>query len=127
NPSLREETYAFCEFIANLDGLKSYNPEPTTLASLFAGTHEAQPPVSTPINVVDLLNLPEDLRNSVEEPPNLFNEKHSINDSKCLPRIMKSNAARRQEEVSVPIRHFGPKTMLYSCLDSSGNRDCIHK
>nr|CAH8856253.1 unnamed protein product [Trichobilharzia regenti]CAH8856265.1 unnamed protein product [Trichobilharzia regenti] len=125
NPSLREETYAFCEFIANLDGLKSYNPEPTTLASLFAGTHEAQPPVSTPINVVDLLNLPEDLRNSVEEPPNLFNEKHSINDSKCLPRIMKSNAARRQEEHFERLRYgawyIPPKQWKVTKCDNDKN------
>ncbi|CAH8556830.1 unnamed protein product [Heterobilharzia americana] len=98
NPSLREETYAFCEFIANLDGLPDYNPEATTLASLFAGTHETQPPVSTPINVVDLINLPPDLKKSVEEPPKLLSDKHSLIDSKCIPRITKTTAAKRQEK-----------------------------
>ncbi|CAH8581922.1 unnamed protein product [Schistosoma curassoni] len=97
-PSIKEETLAFCEFIKNLDGSSIDNPEPTTLASLFAGTHEAQPPVSTPINVVELINLPYELRHSIKEPPKLLCDKHSLTDSESLPRITKSNAAKRQEK-----------------------------
>ncbi|VDO48667.1 unnamed protein product [Schistosoma margrebowiei] len=100
-PSIKEETLAFCEFIKNLDGSSIDNPEPTTLASLFAGTHEAQPPVSTPINVVELINLPYELRHSIKEPPKLLCDKHSLTDSESLPRITKSNAAKRQEKVSI--------------------------
>lgn len=100
-PSIKEETLAFCEFIKNLDGSSIDNPEPTTLASLFAGTHEAQPPVSTPINVVELINLPYELRHSIKEPPKLLCDKHSLTDSESLPRITKSNAAKRQEKVII--------------------------
>ncbi|KAH8871218.1 protein FAM47E-like [Schistosoma japonicum] len=97
-PSIKEETLAFCEFVKNLDGSPDDNPEPTTLASLFAGTHEAQPPVSTPINVVELINLPYELRNSVKEPPKLLRDKQSLTDSTSIPRVTKSNAARKQEK-----------------------------
>ncbi|CAH8589629.1 unnamed protein product [Schistosoma rodhaini] len=97
-PSVKEEALAFCEFIKNLDGSSIDNPEPTTLASLFAGTHEAQPPVSTPINVVELINLPYELRHSVKEPPKLLCDKNSLTDSESLPRITKSNAAKKQEK-----------------------------
>ncbi|CAH8521779.1 unnamed protein product [Schistosoma turkestanicum] len=97
-PSIKKETLEFCEFIKNLDGSSIDNPEPTTLASLFAGTHEAQPPVSTPINVVELINLPYELRDRIEEPPKLLCDKNFLTDSKSLPRTIKSDAARRQEK-----------------------------
>lgn len=41
-----------------------HNIDPTTITSLFASGYETKPPLSVPINVVDLTNIPNELRST---------------------------------------------------------------
>ncbi len=45
-----------------------HNIEPTTITSLFASGYETKPPLSVPINVVDLTNIPAELRSTAYAP-----------------------------------------------------------
>ena len=44
------------------------NIEPTTITSLFASGYETKPPLSVPINFVDLSNIPTELRSTAYAP-----------------------------------------------------------
>ncbi|CAG5136471.1 unnamed protein product, partial [Candidula unifasciata] len=67
----------FCEWVANLGG-DTNNIEESTITSLFASGYETKPALSVPIHVVDLANIPHELRLSAMCPPPPPPEKSTI-------------------------------------------------
>ena len=60
-------TKDFCEWVAGLGG-ESNNIEESTITSLFASGYETKPALSVPIHVVELTNVPPELRMSATGP-----------------------------------------------------------
>ena len=56
-------TKDFCDWVASLGG-ESNNVEESTITSLFASGYETKPALSVPIHVVELTNVPPELRMS---------------------------------------------------------------
>eukprot|EP00112_Aurelia_sp_Birch-Aquarium-sp1_P005957 Seg167.1 transcript_id=Seg167.1/GoldUCD/mRNA.D3Y31 product="Protein FAM47E" protein_id=Seg167.1/GoldUCD/D3Y31 len=56
-----EVTKEFCDWVRNLGG-QSNNIEESTIYSLFASGYETKPALSVPIHVVELTNVPPELR-----------------------------------------------------------------
>lgn len=56
-----------------------HNIDPTTITSLFASGYETKPPLSVPINVVEINNIPNELRSTAYAPEN--SEKDSLEKS----------------------------------------------
>ncbi|KAK3582835.1 hypothetical protein CHS0354_039978 [Potamilus streckersoni] len=61
-------TKEFCDWVAGLGG-ESNNIEESTITSLFASGYETKPALSVPIHVVELTNVPPELRSSATVPP----------------------------------------------------------
>nr|XP_056711756.1 protein FAM47A-like [Euleptes europaea] len=59
--SVKEATKEFCRWFDSLGGEK-YNIDEASIISLFDSHYETRPPVSVPIHVVELNNLPSELR-----------------------------------------------------------------
>ena len=60
-------TKEFCDWVASLGG-DSNNIEESTITSLFASGYETKPALSVPIHVVELTNVPPELRMSATVP-----------------------------------------------------------
>lgn len=56
-----------------------HNIDPTTITSLFASGYETKPPLSVPINVVDLNNIPGELRTTAYAPDRAEQEEFEKN------------------------------------------------
>ncbi|CAH8532947.1 unnamed protein product [Dicrocoelium dendriticum] len=69
NPLLLEKTEEFCRWVSNLDEGKEDTQETTTIASLFSGSLETQPPTSWPISDADLIHEPRGLHAEFAWPP----------------------------------------------------------
>ncbi|CAL8091651.1 unnamed protein product [Calicophoron daubneyi] len=106
NPQLREDCNEYCKWIKELDNKEQDNPEATTIASLFAGIHEALPEISTPISVAELLSLPPELQQKSSEPPVSLTDKEPIGLTYGLSRQTKSKASRQAEQKFEKI-HYG--------------------
>lgn len=65
---IKKVTQEFCDWVADLGG-ESNNIEESTITSLFAGGYETKPALSVPIHVVELTNVPQELRLSAAVPP----------------------------------------------------------
>ncbi|KAJ1206379.1 hypothetical protein NDU88_001784 [Pleurodeles waltl] len=61
---VKEATKDFCNWIKSLGG-DSYNIDESTIFSLFASGFDTKPALSVPIHVVELNNVPAELRRSV--------------------------------------------------------------
>ena len=61
-------TKDFCDWVSSLGG-ESNNIEESTITSLFASGYETKPALSVPIHVVELTNVPPELRMSANVPP----------------------------------------------------------
>lgn len=64
---IQKVTREFCQWVADLGG-ESNNIEESTITSLFASGYETKPALSVPIHVVELTNVPPELRMSVPVP-----------------------------------------------------------
>lgn len=64
---IQEVTKEFCEWVAGLGG-QSNNIEESTVMSLFASGYETKPALSVPIHVVELTNVPPELRMNTGSP-----------------------------------------------------------
>ncbi|XP_041358310.1 protein FAM47E-like isoform X2 [Gigantopelta aegis] len=64
---IQNVTREFCEWVASLGG-ESNNIEESTITSLFASGYETKPALSVPIHVVELTNVPQELRMSASAP-----------------------------------------------------------
>ena len=60
-------TKEFCDWVASLGG-DTNNIEESTITSLFASGYETKPALSVPIHVVELTNVPPELRMSTNVP-----------------------------------------------------------
>ncbi|XP_067948879.1 protein FAM47E-like [Watersipora subatra] len=60
---IKDVTQDFCSWVADLGG-ESNNIEESTIYSLFASGYETKPALSVPIHVVELTNVPPELRMS---------------------------------------------------------------
>lgn len=65
---IKKVTQDFCDWVADLGG-ESNNIEESTITSLFASGYETKPALSVPIHVVELTNVPQELRLSAAIPP----------------------------------------------------------
>ncbi|GFN82172.1 protein fam47e-like [Plakobranchus ocellatus] len=65
---IKKVTQEFCDWVADLGG-ESNNIEESTITSLFASGYETKPALSVPIHVVELTNVPQELRLSAAVPP----------------------------------------------------------
>jgi len=65
---IKKVTQEFCDWVAALGG-ESNNIEESTITSLFASGYETKPALSVPIHVVELTNVPQELRLSAAIPP----------------------------------------------------------
>lgn len=64
---IQKVTREFCQWVADLGG-ESNNIEESTVTSLFASGYETKPALSVPIHVVELTNVPPELRMSAAVP-----------------------------------------------------------
>ena len=64
---IKNVTKEFCDWVAGLGG-DSNNIEESTITSLFASGYETKPALSVPIHVVELTNVPPELRMSATVP-----------------------------------------------------------
>jgi hypothetical protein len=64
---IKEVTGEFCDWIKSLGG--EHNIDQVTLTSLFASGYDTKPPLSVPIHVVELSNIPAELRPQAFVPP----------------------------------------------------------
>jgi len=65
---VKSVTQQFCDWVASLGG-DSNNIDEATITSLFASGYETKPALSVPIHVVELNNVPPELRLSTALPP----------------------------------------------------------
>ncbi|XP_062898538.1 protein FAM47A [Mobula hypostoma] len=65
---IEEVTKAFCDWVASL-GSENNNIEEATIMSLFASNYESQAALAIPIQVVELIDVPPELRKTVGTPP----------------------------------------------------------
>lgn len=65
---VKSVTQQFCEWVASLGG-DSNNIDEATITSLFASGYETKPALSVPVHVVELANVPPELRLSAALPP----------------------------------------------------------
>ncbi|MGH0140817.1 UNVERIFIED_CONTAM: hypothetical protein FKN15_031932 [Acipenser sinensis] len=63
---IKQITKEFCEWVASLGG-ESNNLDESTLMSLFGSGYESKPALTVPIQVVELTNVPAELRMAVGE------------------------------------------------------------
>ncbi|XP_076822856.1 protein FAM47E-like isoform X2 [Clavelina lepadiformis] len=66
---IKKVTKDFCDWVSDLGG-DSNNVEESTIMSLFASGYETKPALSVPIHVVELSNVPSELRVSAGISPN---------------------------------------------------------
>ncbi|KAI3387657.1 hypothetical protein SNEBB_005262 [Seison nebaliae] len=59
-PHIEKITAQFCKWVTSLGG--DHNIDPATLTSLFASGYETKPALSVPVHVVELTNVPHELR-----------------------------------------------------------------
>lgn len=64
---IKSVTKEFCDWVESLGG-ESNNIEESTIMSLFASGYETKPALSVPIHVVELTNVPPELRMSANVP-----------------------------------------------------------
>ncbi|WAQ99106.1 FA47E-like protein [Mya arenaria] len=64
---IKKVTKEFCDWVSSLGG-QSNNIEESTITSLFASGYETKPALSVPIHVVELTNVPPELRMSATVP-----------------------------------------------------------
>jgi len=82
NEHIHSVTKDFCDWVASLGG-ESNNIEESTITSLFASGYETKPALSVPIHVVELTNVPPELRQSAAVPQQSQQQKNlPTNDSK---------------------------------------------
>uniref|UniRef100_UPI00398F0A5A protein FAM47E isoform X2 n=1 Tax=Pristiophorus japonicus TaxID=55135 RepID=UPI00398F0A5A len=67
---IEQITKAFCDWVASLGG-ENNNIEESTIMSLFASDYETQSALAMPIQVMELTNIPPELRMIVGTPPPL--------------------------------------------------------
>uniref|UniRef100_A0A0B7BW95 Uncharacterized protein n=1 Tax=Arion vulgaris TaxID=1028688 RepID=A0A0B7BW95_9EUPU len=65
---IKQITQEFCDWVSDLGG-ETNNIEESTITSLFASGYDTKPALSVPIHVVDLANVPHELRLSAMVPP----------------------------------------------------------
>ncbi|BFZ14511.1 hypothetical protein BsWGS_17550 [Bradybaena similaris] len=96
---IKKVTEEFCDWVSNLGG-ETNNIEESTITSLFASGYETKPALSVPIHVVDLANVPHELRLSAMVPPPAPPEK-----SVCVSEMSKKTAASEHEPTFVKFRY----------------------
>ncbi|CAL1537975.1 unnamed protein product [Lymnaea stagnalis] len=74
---MKQVTQEFCEWVADLGG-ETNNIEESTITSLFASGYETKPALSVPIHVVELTNVPQELRMSAAVPPPLAGSEEKL-------------------------------------------------
>ncbi|XP_031550330.1 protein FAM47E-like [Actinia tenebrosa] len=78
---IQDVTREFCSWVAGLGG-ESNNIEESTVMSLFASGYETKPALSVPIHVVELTNVPPELRVNTGSPTTKTTEaKPSVKDT----------------------------------------------
>lgn len=106
---IKNVTKEFCDWVSSLGG-ESNNIEESTITSLFASGYETKPALSVPIHVVELTNVPPELRRSAAPP-----EKQE--EGRSLP----SAEEKKQEWVGLcPL-----KTALIYCAFKKINSDIL--
>ncbi|GCC29749.1 protein FAM47E [Chiloscyllium punctatum] len=65
---IKQITKEFCDWVASLGG-DNHNIEESTIMSLFASDYETNPALPIPIQVMELTNIPTELRMTVGTPP----------------------------------------------------------
>ncbi|KAL8611908.1 hypothetical protein ACOMHN_061989 [Nucella lapillus] len=94
---IQKVTREFCQWVADLGG-ESNNIEESTITSLFASGYETKPALSVPIHVVELTNVPPELRMSASVPQQQTTQhQQQAAASKTLPH---AEEAKREWKVS---------------------------
>ena len=92
---IKNVTKEFCDWVASLGG-DSNNIEESTITSLFASGYETKPALSVPIHVVELTNVPPELRMSATVPQQQQQSKNLPQEEKektkwvCTVKILKN-------------------------------------
>lgn len=73
---IKKVTEEFCDWVKSLGG--EHNIDPVTLTSLFASGYDTKPPLSVPIHVVELTNIPAELRPTAYIPPDANSEEEQL-------------------------------------------------
>ena len=80
---IKNVTEEFCDWVKSLGG--EHNIDQVTLTTLFASGYDTKPPLSVPINIVELTNIPAELR------PNAFVPTEANSEDELSKKIYRDN------------------------------------
>ncbi|XP_074848137.1 protein FAM47E-like [Carettochelys insculpta] len=106
--NIKRVTKEFCDWVASLGGEK-YKVDEATILSLFDTGYETQPVLSVPIHVVELHNVPAELRKYVTVSPPLTAVKRPLH-TRCHPDLSKDPSQGKREKIRYGAWYLEPKT-----------------
>ncbi|XP_067413476.1 protein FAM47E-like [Emydura macquarii macquarii] len=106
--NVRRVTKAFCDWVASLGGEK-YHVDEDTILSLFDTGYETKPVFSVPIHVVELNNVPAELRKYVGVSPPQTAVKRPLR-TRCHPSLAKDPSQPKWEKIRYGAWYLDPKT-----------------
>ncbi|XP_074806542.1 protein FAM47E-like isoform X4 [Natator depressus] len=106
--NVRRVTKEFCDWVASLGGEK-YKVDEATILSLFDTGYETKLVLSVPIHVVELNNVPAELRKYVGVSPPLTAVKSPLR-TRCHPGLAKGPSQPKWEKIRYGAWYLEPKT-----------------
>nr|XP_006133947.1 protein FAM47E-like isoform X1 [Pelodiscus sinensis] len=106
--NVRRVTKEFCDWVASLEGEK-YKVDEATILSLFDTRYESKPVLSVPIHVVELHNVPAELRKYVSVSPPSTAVKSPLH-TRCHPCLAKDPSQPKREKIRYGAWYLEPKT-----------------
>nr|XP_048703387.1 protein FAM47B-like isoform X1 [Caretta caretta] len=106
--NVRRVTKEFCDWVASLGGEK-YKVDEATILSLFDTGYESKLVLSVPIHVVELNNVPAELRKYVSVSPPLTAVKSPLR-TRCHPCLAKDPSQPKWEKIRYGAWYLEPKT-----------------
>ncbi|XP_019349076.2 protein FAM47E isoform X1 [Alligator mississippiensis] len=106
--NIKQITKEFCDWVTSLGGEK-YNMDEATILSMFDTGYETKPTISVPIHVVELNNVPAELRKCLGVSPPQTSAKSPLN-AGCHPCYAKDPSQTKWEKIRYGAWYLDPKT-----------------
>ncbi|KAM9142462.1 protein FAM47E-like isoform 2-T3 [Pangshura tecta] len=106
--NVRRVTKEFCDWVDSLGGEK-YKVDEATILSLFDTGYETKPVLSVPIHVVELNNVPAELRKYMGVSPPPTTVKRPLQ-NRCRPCLAKDPSQPKWEKIRYGAWYLEPKT-----------------
>ncbi|XP_061440814.1 protein FAM47E-like [Rhineura floridana] len=103
--NVKQATKEFCRWFDSLGG-KKHDVDESTIISLFDASYETRPPSSVPIHVVELHDLPTELRKYVGMPP----PQSTLNSSAQQGSHSKESCQSKRDKIRYGAWYLDPKT-----------------